>query len=80
MSFSDRQNAQAERKVSFFDSLSRIYQHKARLATDLGLNQIQWPSPSVTDTFDRYDVTIGGITWHVKDGYFLKSLSAKQSS
>lgn len=39
-----------------------------------------WPSPSVTDTFDRYDVTIGGITWHVKDGYFLKNLSAKQSS
>jgi len=37
-----------------------------------------WPSPSVTDTFDRYDVTIGGITWHVKDGYFLKSLNAKQ--
>ena len=39
-----------------------------------------WPSPSMTDTFDRYDVTIGGITWHVKDGCFLKSLSAKQSS
>ena len=34
-----------------------------------------WPSPSVTDTFDRYDVTIGGITWHVKDGCFLKSLN-----
>lgn len=37
-----------------------------------------WPSPSMTDTFDRYDVTIGGITWHVNDVCFLKSLSAKQ--
>jgi hypothetical protein len=39
-----------------------------------------WHSPSVTDTSDRYDDTIGGITWHVNDGYFQKSLSAKQSS
>ena len=37
-----------------------------------------WPSPSMTDTFDRYDVTIGGTTWHVNDVCFLKSLSAKQ--
>lgn len=40
----------------------------------------EWPSPSMTDTFDRYDVPIGGITWHVNDGYFLKSLSGRQSS
>lgn len=40
----------------------------------------RWPSPTTTDTFDRYDVPIGGITWHVKDGYFQKSSSAKQSS
>ena len=39
-----------------------------------------WPSRTTTDTFDRYDVPIGGITWHVKDGCFQKSLSAKQSS
>jgi hypothetical protein len=44
------------------------------------LIRADWPSPSATDTFDRYDVTIGGITWHVKDGCFLKSLNAKQSS
>jgi hypothetical protein len=39
-----------------------------------------WPSPSMTDIFDRYDVPIGGIKWHVKDGCFLKSSSANQSS
>lgn len=39
-----------------------------------------WPSPSMTDPFDRVDVTIGGITWHVNDVCFLKSLSARQSS
>ena len=39
-----------------------------------------WHSPTETDTFDRYDVPIGGITWHVKDGYFQKSSSARQSS
>ena len=39
-----------------------------------------WPSPTRTDTFDRYDVPIGGIKWHVKDECFQKSLSAKQSS
>jgi len=40
----------------------------------------EWPSPTTTDTFDRYDVPIGGITWHVKDEFSQKSLSAKQSS
>ena len=39
-----------------------------------------WPSPTTTDTFDRYDVPIGGITWHVKDGCSQKSLSARRSS
>ena len=39
-----------------------------------------WPSPTTTDTSDRYDVPIGGITWHVKDGYFQRSSSARQSS
>jgi hypothetical protein len=29
----------------------------------------------MTDTFDRYDVTIGGITWNVKEGCFLKILA-----
>ena len=40
----------------------------------------QWPTPTSSDTFDRYDVPIGGIIWHVKDGCFQKSLSARQSS
>jgi hypothetical protein len=39
-----------------------------------------WHSPAKTDTFDRYDVPIGGITWRVKDGCFRKSSSARQSS
>jgi hypothetical protein len=39
-----------------------------------------WHSPTTTDTSDRYDVPIGGITWHVKDGCSQKSLSAKQSN
>jgi hypothetical protein len=26
--------------------------------------------PTTTGTSDRYDVPIGGITWHVKDGCF----------
>ena len=39
-----------------------------------------WHSPTKTDTFDRYDVPIGGITWHVKDGCFQKSSSARRSS
>ena len=30
-----------------------------------------------TDTFDRYHVTIGGFSWHVNVGRFLKNLSAK---
>lgn len=33
-----------------------------------------------TDTFDRYDDTIGGITRHVNDVYLQKSLSEKLSS
>jgi hypothetical protein len=48
----------------------------------LALRQLlqHWHSPTMTDTSDRYDDTIGGITWHVNDEYFQKSLSAKQSS
>lgn len=39
-----------------------------------------WPTPTTADTFDRYDVPIGGITWHVKEGCSQKSSSARQSS
>lgn len=39
-----------------------------------------WPSPVLTDTSDRYDVTIGGNACHVNEGSFQKSLSAKRSS
>lgn len=60
-----------------------VYEN-GQLATGQTYHQVysdgQWPSPGMTDTFDRYDVPIGGITWHVNDGYFLKSLSAKQSN
>ena len=42
------------------------------------LNRVlKWPSPMTTDTFDRYHVTIGGFSWHVNEGHFLKSSSAK---
>jgi hypothetical protein len=46
----------------------------------IDLKTTGWHSPTTTDTFDRYDVPIGGITWHVKDGCFRKSSSARQSS
>ncbi|MGB7195776.1 MAG: hypothetical protein WBD81_20160, partial [Collimonas pratensis] len=61
-------------QVSYFWSSRLVMAGAAKLAHVWN----EWPSPIVTDTFDRYDVTIGGITWHVKDGYFLKSLNAKQ--
>lgn len=43
------------------------------------LKGTNWPSPVLTDTSDRYDVTIGGNACHVKEGCFQKSLSAKRS-
>lgn len=46
----------------------------------LKLEHIAVAFPTSSDTFDRYDVPIGGITWHVKDGFFQKSLSVRQSS
>jgi hypothetical protein len=36
-----------------------------------------WHSPMTTDTFDRYHVTIGGFSWHVNEGRFLKSSSVR---
>lgn len=39
-----------------------------------------WHSPTKTNTSDRYDVPIGGITSHVKDGCSRESLSTRQSS
>jgi len=36
--------------------------------------------PPSTDTFDRYDVPIGGIAWHVKDGAEVSVGSEKVSS
>ena len=56
------------------------YERGANRTDSLFLLWQGWPSPTMTDTFDRYDVPIGGITWHVKDGCSQKSLSAKQSS
>ena len=46
-------------------------------ATTMSFADKFWPSPTTTDTFDRYDVPIGGITWHVKDGCFQKSSSPR---
>jgi hypothetical protein len=70
-------------KWKVMQSLARL--HSFHLSTRVEGMKVEhfkrnWPSPTTTDTFDRYDVPIGGITWYVKDGYFQKSSSAKQSS
>ena len=68
-----------EKKYQYeLDTLEFNYREKSERLWH-GLQNI-WPSPTRTDTFDRYDVPIGGIKWHVKDECFQKSLSAKQSS
>ena len=77
------------RSVTFGDLLARYLRevsprHKGFEVEGYIVNAILadagWHSPSMTDTFDRYDVPIGGITWHVKDGCFRKSSSARRSS
>jgi hypothetical protein len=62
--------ADAERAPSVLDRL--------RTRTLLLPISVGWHSPTSSDTFDRYDVPIGGITWHVKDSCFQKSSSARR--
>lgn len=64
----------------FFDEVQKYHLDVDALTPTARDIILLWPSPTTTDTFDRYDVPIGGITWHVKDEYFQKSSSAKQSS
>jgi putative transposase len=53
-----------------------IWQYFYR-AVDKKGKTVDWHSPMTTDTFDRYHVTIGGFSWHVNEGRFLKSSSVR---